>query len=81
MSLVLAFMVVAFTFSLFPPIYYNVSLYLYNNIYKDEHFLKHKSLLISVAFLTTNSLWNILIYNILNKNFRSAFKKLCFSNK
>ena len=72
MSLILIFMVLGFTFSLFPTIYHNVCFYLYDTSYNGVA-LYDKSFLISVAFLTTNSVWNFVIYNILNKKFRSAF--------
>ena len=71
MSLVLVFMVVAFTFSFFPTIYLHVCLYLYNEP-SELNYMKDKSFLVSVAFLTTNSVWNIIIYNFLNKKFRRA---------
>ena len=72
MSLILIFMVLGFTFSLFPTIYHNICFYLYDTSYNGVA-LYDKSFLISVAFLTTNSVWNFVIYNILNKKFRSAF--------
>ena len=77
MSLVLIFMVLGFTLSLFPTIYSHIYLYLHYKEFKGNIF-NPKTLLISVAFLTTNSIWNFLIYNILNKKFRSALIKFCF---
>ena len=67
MSLILIIMVVAFTFSLFPTIYLNIRFYLYNE--GPTAILDSKPFFVSVAFLATNSVWNFLIYNILNKNF------------
>ena len=58
MSLVLVFMVVAFTFSLLPTIYLNICFYLGNIDYGE------KATYISIALLTTNSVWNFIIYNI-----------------
>ena len=84
MSLILIFMVVAFTFSLFPTIYFNVHLYLApelksaNRKSPNDTFLDENSFFVSVAFLTTNSVWNFVIYNILNKKFREAVIKVCF---
>ena len=87
MGLILIFMVVAFTFSLSPTIYLNVCLYFapyktysYENDY-TRTFLDDKNFFVSVAFLTTNSVWNFVIYNILNKKFRSALIKACFKCK
>ena len=87
MGLILIFMVVAFTFSLSPTIYLNVCFYFaphktfsYENDYSDT-LLDDKNFFISVAFLTTNSVWNFVIYNILNKKFRSALIKACFKCK
>ena len=79
MSLILIAMVVAFTFSLFPTIYFNVSFFLYNE-YSYESIVQ-KNFIISVAFLATNSVWNLVIYNILNKKFRSALINFCFKCK
>ena len=79
MSLILIIMVFAFTFSLFPTIYFNLRLYLYNEGSID--FVSNKPFFISVAFLTTNSVWNFVIYNILNKKFRSAFINIFFNCK
>ena len=80
MSLVLIFMVLGFTFSLFPTIYSHIYLYLYNKEFKGNIF-NPKTVFISVAFLTTNSVWNFLIYNILNKKFRSALNNVCLKCK
>ena len=78
MSLILIVMVVAFTFSLFPTIYFNASFYLYNDYVFFYASIVLKKFIISVAFLATNSIWNFVIYNILNKKFRSALIKFCF---
>ena len=73
MSLILIFMVFAFTASSFPTIYKHVNVYLVDIDFKDYIFFKGNSFLISVTFLATNSVWNFIIYNILNKKFRLAF--------
>ena len=75
MSLVLLFMVVAFTFSLASTIYFHVRSYFYDEYYGD------KASFISIALLTTNSVWNVVIYNILNKKFRDSFVNLFFTCK
>ena len=79
MSLIMIIMVFAFTFSLFPTIYLNARLYL--NKDGPTNISSYKQFFVSVAFLTTNSVWNFVIYNILNKKFRSAFVKICFKCK
>ena len=76
MSLILIVMVVAFTFSLFPTIYFNASFYLYNEYFYVTKV--EKKFIISVGFLVTNSIWNYVIYNILNKKFRCALINFCF---
>ena len=70
MSLVLTFMVVAFTFSLSPTLYNHALKYI-----KSKYF-SNVDPLISFSFLITNSFWNIIVYNVLNKKFRTAFKAL-----
>ena len=79
MSLILIAMVVAFTFSLFPTIYFNFFYYIDN----DYSYLSivQKNFIVSVAFLATNSIWNFIIYNILNKKFRFALINVCFKCK
>ena len=72
-------MVVAFTFSLFQTIYFNVSFYLYNE-YSYASIVQN-FFIISVAFLATNSVWNLVIYNTLNKKFRCALINFCFKCK
>ena len=79
MSLIMIIMVFAFTFSLFPTIYLNARLYL--NKDGPTNISSYKLFFVSVAFLTTSSVWNFIIYNILNKKFRSAFVKICFKCK
>ena len=73
MSFILIFMVFAFTFSLSPTIYNYICIYLF-----ERYYFTYKTFLISVLFLSTNSIWNFFIYNILNKKFRSAFINLFF---
>ena len=75
MSIVLIFMVVAFTFSLAPTIYHHVYTYLYNEHYNEN------AAFVSVIILTTNSVWNFVIYNVLNKKFRASFINLFFKLK
>ena len=79
MSLIMILMVLAFTFCLFPTIYLNIRLYFYNE--GSDSMFTYKPFYISVAFLTTNSVWNFLIYNILNKKFRSALINIFFKCK
>ena len=74
MSLVLIFMVVAFTFSLSLTVYNHASFYIYENYNIISKKLLTDQPYIAVLFLLTNSVWNILIYNVLNKQFRTAFK-------
>ena len=81
MSLVLVAMVVAFTFSLFPTLYNTILLYINKNDYIKKKHEAYIKLFIAVPFLITNSIWNILVYNILNKKFRTAFKALFKTNK
>ena len=72
LSLVFIFMVLSFTFSLTPTIYNHIYYYALENSgyvpYEDKQFF------LCILFLSTNSTWNFLIYNILNKNFRNALK-------
>ena len=77
MSIVLICMVVAFTLSLLPTLYNHIQFY----ILGGENFEDNKresvaKFFIAFLFLLTNSIWNILIYNILNKQFRSALVAL-----
>ena len=81
MSLILIFMVLAFTVSLSPTIYSHICVYTCDIDFENYLFYKGKSFLISVAFLTTNSVWNFFIYNVLNKKFRSSFIKMCFKKE
>ena len=87
MGLILVFMVFAFTFSLFPSIYFNVCWYLAPQKHSallnslNDLFINDKNFFLSVAFLTTNSVWNFVIYNVLNKKFRSALIKAFFKCK
>ena len=76
MSLVLIIMVVAFTFSLSPTLYNHAFFYIYKSYdIKSENILFEQPF-IAVSFLLTNSVWNVLIYNFLNKQFRTALKAL-----
>ena len=70
MSLVLIVMVIAFTFSLSPTLCNNILLYI-----KIKHVVMVDPR-ISLLFLLTNPFWNILVYNVLNKKFRTALKAL-----
>ena len=79
MSIVLVVMVVAFTFTLLPTLYNHITFYVSKGNYlknPDEVTIKT---VIAVLFLSTNAIWNIVIYNVLNKKFRLAiialFKK------
>ena len=77
MSVILIVMVFAFTFSLLPTMYN----YIYSTFFKSNldymFFGRHTlSNFIYASFLATNSIWNVIIYNVFNKNFRVAFMKL-----
>ena len=75
MSLVLIFMVVAFTFSLSTTMYHHIRYYVLE-LYNVECYNSETKLNLSLYFLSTNSIWNILIYNLINKKFRLALKAL-----
>ena len=75
MSLVQIFMVVAFTFSLLPTLY-NHTLFCISKNYVASSYVKRTNSFVSFLFLYTNSIWNILVYNVINKKFRSTFKAL-----
>ena len=70
MSIVLIFMVLAFTFSLSPTLYNHILVYI-----KSENLLNVNPL-IAISFLLTNPVWNVLIYSVLNKQFRTACKAM-----
>ena len=77
MSYVLVVMVCAFSFSLLPTLGSYVYFYflkMKNNDISDYYnpALPH----ICIAFLATNSFWNIVIYNVFNKKFRAASVKV-----
>ena len=75
MCMILILMVFAFSFSLLPTMYN----YIYSTFFKnslDLNFNYHPvSNFIYAAFLATNSIWNFIIYNVFNKNFRIALVK------
>ena len=73
MSLVLIFMVLAFTFSLSTTLYNHIRFYLCK---LDCVNCQNYNVNISLYFLSTNSIWNILVYNLINKKFRLALKAL-----
>ena len=73
MSLVLILMVVAFTFSLSATLYNHIRFYLCKLHCRE---CKLYNEMISLYLLSTNSIWNILVYNLMNKKFRLAFKAL-----
>ena len=75
MAFVLISMVVGFSFSLAPTIYFHICSY----FCKME--FSQRSLFVSIALLATNSVWNFIIYNISNKTFRSALIKVFFEYK
>ena len=66
MALVLIFMVIGFSFSLASTIYYLICSYFCKIEFNE------KTSFIPLALLATNSIWNFIIYNVLNKKFRSA---------
>merc|ERR1712240_245763 len=77
MSFILILMVFAFTFSLLPTMYnYTYSTFFKNNLASNFYPNHPVSNFIYASFLATNSIWNIIIYNVFNKNFRVAFVKL-----
>ena len=77
MSLVLILMVVAFTFSLSPTLYVHIYYFALKFNYVDcENVKIFLNVNISKYFLSTNSIWNILVYNVVNKKFCMAFKAL-----
>ena len=83
MSLVLILMVVAFTISLSPTLYVHILYYVYKLNFVDCYYGQQDIFLdvnISKYFLSTNSIWNILVYNVVNKKFRLAFKALFEDN-
>ena len=76
MAIVLVAMVVAFTFSMSPTIYHHVNFFVHNNILGCIYYFHFKDFFMSTCFLYTNSAWNFLIYNLLNKKFRLELRKL-----
>ena len=80
MSLVLIAMVVAFTFSLFPTLLNHILLHVNKSEFLKSTYKAYVKLSIAFSFLMTNSIWNILVYNVLNKQFRAAFKALFKKN-
>ena len=72
MTITLMFMVIAFTLSLSPTLYNHIKFILK----KSNAYSFVGSFQTAIYFLSTNSLWNIFIYNVLNKKFRLAFKAL-----
>ena len=74
MSTVLIFMVLAFTFSLSSTLYNHIRFYLCK--LDCSELCQDYNIYISLYFLSTNSIWNILIYNFINKKFRLALKAL-----
>ena len=68
LSLVLIFMVISFTFSLTPTVYNHICFYAYDINFKEQIY-DENNLFTSVSFLATNSIWNFVIYNLLNKKF------------
>ena len=81
MSIVLVAMVIAFTFSLFPTLLNHILIY--TNKINDLKSIKGALIRTAVAlsFLYTNPVWNVLIHNVLNKQFRVALKALFKSKK
>ena len=76
MSIVLVAMVIAFTFSLFPTLVNHILTYSnkQNGLKRKKGAIIHT--VVALAFLFTNPVWNILIHNVLNKQFRVALKAL-----
>ena len=76
MSFVLISMVIAFTFSLFPTLLNHILPCINKTDYLKNRYKAYVQLYIAVLFLSTNSIWNILLYNVLNKQFRTDFLAL-----
>ena len=81
MSIVLVALVIAFTFSLFPTLLNNILAYTYkeNDLKSLQGAFIHT--VVAMNFLLINPVWNILIHNVLNKQFRVALKALFKSKK
>ena len=74
MAIVLIFMVIAFTLSLTPTLYNNIHHFDTKKESLEEFLESTEMFYISILFMLTNSIWNILIYNVLNKKFRLSLK-------
>ena len=74
-------MVIAFTFSLFPTLANIILIYSNKNNDLKSQYKAFIHTVVALYFLFTNPVWNILIHNVLNKQFRVAFKALFKSKK
>ena len=69
MTFILIAMVVAFTLCLSLTLFSHICFHICYEKYLENHTLTN-------ALLATNSVWNFVIYNIMNKKFRTALVKL-----
>ena len=74
-ALTFALMLIAFTFSLSPTIYLHIYYYFFNESYSGVLKMR-KQFFVSILFLYSNSIWNVVLYSALNQKFRKAFFKL-----
>ena len=74
MSVILLVMVVVFTVCLSLTLFSHVCNYVCEESY--YHLTQFKILYPSMSLLATNSIWNFVIYNVMNKNFRTALMSL-----
>ena len=80
MSFILIVMVLAFTFCLCLTLYSHICYYFCEESYYIETYTSTK-IHIALALLATNSIWNFIIYNVMNKSFRTELIKLFRKNK
>ena len=80
MSFILIVMVLAFTFCLCLTLYNHICYYFCEESYYIETYTNTR-VHVSLALLATNSIWNFVIYNVMNKKFRTELMKLFRNNK
>ena len=64
-------MVFVFTFSLSPTLYNHIKLIISKQNYKKFQRIFDLNQMVAVCFLSTDLIWNALIYIVLNRKFRS----------
>ena len=74
MSVILLVMVIVFTVCLSLTLFSHICYYVCEESY--YHLTELKILFPSMSLLATNSIWNFVIYNVMNKKFRSALINL-----